>query len=434
MRLPLLPREQQPKEQPAAPARSNTTVFVLVAVCIFGSLAIFFAIYLTLRRLRVKHQSARYVPTQYLKRKWMAWSPNQFYKNNADLSLSSANLSGNPQAHQGEISTAGIDRNTSIRSVVTLPAYNPNPGTEEQVLGREGERAGIDRVVEFPEDAEEEERRRDTHMESLYQIRLGRRNRAAERDALRREADELRERGDVEGLIRNRQRRRQLREDINNPPNASHQRLAPAGAGSDSSLPTGGAATAAGLSATELVTPPSRGRRVSSVSYADVGLARHDGSRIRGDSIESDRPLLDGAASIGGGGGGGGDRDLSPAPSRPTSSRPSNRNRNRSTSSLSVSTNASDGPTPQPARPTISTTTTGGSGHPQTSDESTIFPQPPDYEDVGLLGDAPPYESPSRTGAPRLPVLSTLPAIQVTVDTPPSSAPVTPLHVRGAQL
>lgn len=45
----------------------------------------------------------------------------------------------------------------------------------------------------------------------------------------------------------------------------------------------------------------SRDRRVSSVSYADLGVARHDGTRIRANSNESDRPLLDSAASMSGG-------------------------------------------------------------------------------------------------------------------------------------
>jgi hypothetical protein len=44
----------------------------------------------------------------------------------------------------------------------------------------------------------------------------------------------------------------------------------------------------------------SRERRVSSVSYAELGVARHDGTRIRAGSSESDRPLLSSAASMGG--------------------------------------------------------------------------------------------------------------------------------------
>jgi hypothetical protein len=48
-------------------------------------------------------------------------------------------------------------------------------------------------------------------------------------------------------------------------------------------------------------TSRSRDRRVSSVSYADLGVARHDGTRVRGNSADSDhRPLLDSAASMSG--------------------------------------------------------------------------------------------------------------------------------------
>ena len=41
-----------------------------------------------------------------------------------------------------------------------------------------------------------------------------------------------------------------------------------------------------------------RQRAVSSVSYADLGVARHDGTRVRANSEESERPLLGDAASI----------------------------------------------------------------------------------------------------------------------------------------
>ena len=72
------------------------------------------------------------------------------------------------------------DRNTSVRSVMTLPAYSQAPKETEQVIGREGERAGMDTVVEFPEDPAEEEARREEEMESLYQIRQARRQEVAE--------------------------------------------------------------------------------------------------------------------------------------------------------------------------------------------------------------------------------------------------------------
>ncbi len=65
--------------------------------------------------------------------------------------------------------TTGVDRNTSVRSVMTLPAYSSAARENERILGREGERGGIDNVIELPETVDEEERVREEEMESLYQ-------------------------------------------------------------------------------------------------------------------------------------------------------------------------------------------------------------------------------------------------------------------------
>jgi hypothetical protein len=213
---------------------------------------------------------------------------------------------------------AGVDRNTSVRSVMTLPAYSQAPKESEQVIGREGERGGMDTVVEFPETVDEEEARREDEMESLYQIRLARRREAAERELRRQERREARERGDWDRL-------EELRLQ-------SRLRANSANAGSNTDL-----------SAADLLSEhQSRGRdrRVSSVSYADVGHVRHDGSRLRANSQESERGgLLDGAAPMGEGQGH--NRAASGSSSFfsvLTRSRP----RKRSTSSLSISTAASE--------------------------------------------------------------------------------------------
>ncbi|OLN92735.1 hypothetical protein CCHL11_06687 [Colletotrichum chlorophyti] len=165
---------------------------------------------------------------------------------------------------------SAVNRNTSIRSVMTLPAYRPDPNENEQVLGREGERGGVDVVIEYPTE-EAEEDLRDQEMEALYQIRLARRQELAEREERRRERREARERGDFVALDNIRERARAasnnsvvavLREE--------HDRL-----------------------------KNERQRAVSSVSYADLGVARHDGTRIRANSQESERMgLLSDAASI----------------------------------------------------------------------------------------------------------------------------------------
>lgn len=174
---------------------------------------------------------------------------------------------------------AGVDRNTSVRSVMTLPAYTPAARPTEQIIAREGERGGIDTVVEFPETQEDEESRRDEEMESLYQIRRQRREEQAQREERRTQRRQARERGDFETLRRLQQESRMRSE----------------------SASTGNASTAAAMIAEHQAAIAARERRVSSVQYAALGVARHDGSRIRANSTDSDnRPLLDSAASISG--------------------------------------------------------------------------------------------------------------------------------------
>ncbi|KAK3068930.1 hypothetical protein LTS18_000474, partial [Coniosporium uncinatum] len=209
-----------------------------------------------------------------------------------NLQRSSDNLGqSNRDAESGNAnnrnSTAGVDRNTSVRSVMTLPAYNPNPREHETVIAREGERGGIDVVISFPETVEEEEDRRDQEMESLYQIRRARREEAAAREERRRLRREARARGDWAEVERLR---------LESMMRADNTARAGAGAGE---LESSQALIAEHQAATR-----QRERRVSSVQYADLGVARHDGSRVRANStnsVDSDnRPLLDSAASISG--------------------------------------------------------------------------------------------------------------------------------------
>jgi hypothetical protein len=179
-------------------------------------------------------------------------------------------MSGANDAERGT-GTAGVDRNTSVRSVMTLPSYSRSVRENERVLGREGERAGMDNVVELPETVEDEETQRNEEMESLYQIRLARRAEAADREARRQARREARARGDTIALAEIRRR----------------------------------AEEAADLSVSQMLIAEhqhrNRDRRVSSVAYGDLGVARHDGTRVRANSHDSDnRPLLDNAASISG--------------------------------------------------------------------------------------------------------------------------------------
>ena len=337
-----------------------------------------------------------------------------------------------------------VDRHTSVRSVMTLPMYSKSVRENEQVLGREGERGGVDMVLEHPETVEEEEERREDEMESLYQIRVQRRRETAEREARRQERRDARARGDHVTLERLRQEST-LR--------AEERDL------------TGAAAMI------QEHRSRSRDRRVSSVSYADLGVARHDGTRIRANSNESDRPLLDSAASIGG------------ASLRPWSTQDSaslyTHNRDRSASSVmsvsdtemeaditppqmppfgragsdfeivtlnqSHSRNASYNQTPsapasrsrassntaQPVRPTVDTSVDIAEGQIQSS-------EPPSYDGEGFE-EAPPYTSPvrerapqqrpdhqritSESGAPILPTIDRLPSIRVADATPIEPGP-----------
>lgn len=166
--------------------------------------------------------------------------------------------------------TATVDRNTSIRSIMTLPAYRQSAGTNEQVLGREGERDGIDVIVDLPTQEEEEELR-DQEMATLYQIRTTRRQLLAEREERRDQRREARQRGDRETLANLRAQTRRANEDT----------------------------TLRDLRSEVERIKDTRNRSVSSVSYGNVGLAHHDGTRVRANSTESERVgLLSDAGSF----------------------------------------------------------------------------------------------------------------------------------------
>lgn len=277
-----------------------------------------------------------------------------------------------------EASQVAIDRNTSIRSVMTLPAYSPNPKPSEQVIGREGERAGMDVVVEFPETADEEEARRDNEMESLYQIRLARRREIAEREERRERRRQARERGDWVLLEQLRAERRDR--------NGSQGTLT----GNE-----GETVTASSLLAEHRAR--GRDRRVSSVSYADVGHVRHDGSRVRASSQGSDsHPLLETAASM----------------AHDESRRPSVHLRSFSGTSL------------------VSQSTSELEQHRPVDDEARnpTTQEPPPYEQLDL-GEAPPYPDSSTDSfqSAQPSPMSNVPSIAVENATPPPSTPGTPV-------
>lgn len=164
---------------------------------------------------------------------------------------------------------------------MTLPPYNPLARHNEQTIGREGERGGIDVVVEFPEAAEDDERRRQEEMEALYQVRLGRRRENEDHDERRQLRREARERGDFAAL-------RELQSQTRGNTVVDEQ-----------------GRTVSDLRAEHDRIRQERARAVTSVSYADLGVARHDGSRLQGSFDEGDverQGLLGDAASFGEGG------------------------------------------------------------------------------------------------------------------------------------
>ena len=252
-----------------------------MAVLVVASIVLFFL----LRFLRKLNLKPKYVPGAYLKKKWNNWTPGGVSYGHVPDRAGSPSVREDTAYRGSTISTSqptrsNVRRDTSIRSIITLPSYSLSPKPTEQVVAREGEREGMDVVVEFPETADEEESRREEHMEALYQVRLQRRQEHDERERRRRERRDALARGDYDRLEQ--LRREQARDN-----------------GRRSEGRNRGMTTS---QATQLALQRSRERerRISSVSYAALGYVRHDGSRVRGDgsraragSAGSDRnPLL----------------------------------------------------------------------------------------------------------------------------------------------
>ncbi|KAL2841255.1 hypothetical protein BJY01DRAFT_217661 [Aspergillus pseudoustus] len=391
------PNNDRPNEQDGPGEGQNTLVIIIAAVVVFvvASLVI---LYFVLRALRRMHARPKYIPGKWLKGKWERWNVGASYgqvpggssANQASDTAASSTTQGGPQTD----SNTGIRRDTSIRSIITLPPYSYTPKPTEQVIAREGERGGMDMVVEFPETADEEEDRREEMMESLYQIRLQRRQEIAEREERRRERREARERGDV---IRLEQLRVESRQRAN-----SHESI------------NGGGPVSASVALAE-ARSRGRERRISSVTYADVGYVRHDGSRLRASSRDSDsRPLLTDAAAM-----------STENPDR-SSGLISVHSRGESySSSLSLPAGGSDGEslTPVQSHTTSVHSVSPSHAEPEDSDVGARNIPPPDYDHLDW-GEAPPYEAPtpqaSTDDPPRLRELTPLPTIQIDVVSPVS--------------
>lgn len=230
-------------------------------------------------------------------------------------------------------------------------------------------------------------------MDALYQLRVQRRQQAADRETRRNERRAARARGDSVRL-------QEL---------AAESRARNNRARGESNTSLSASAVIAEHQARE------RDRRISSVSYADIGHVRHDGSRLRADSHDSDHhPLLQNASlNI----------------SSPSLVDPSMHSRGESMASSIMTTET------EVDQWALRPTSTRGSGNPlpQTDEEDignlNIVPPPPEYDHLEW-GDAPAYESPTRERADDSnrppPLLTRLPSIHVNIASPITISPVFP--------
>ncbi|KAG7121615.1 hypothetical protein HYQ45_014449 [Verticillium longisporum] len=340
-------------------------VTIIILACLMG-LILLTLLYLVIRAFRFRHANKKKGGnTQTGNRGWFSGlsltGRGRDYQQAHDADAVEASTGRRnrtsvrfaPAAGDGNASsntTSTIDRNTSVRSVMTLPAYRAQALENEQVIGREGERDGVDVVVENPT-AEEDEERREREMASLYEIRVARRQEIVDREERRRERQDARTRNDVVALQNIRDRTRaasnnsvleELRRD--------HERL-----------------------------KNERQRAVSSVSYGDLGVARHDGTRLRANSNESERMgLLSDAASI--------------AATSTRSGIISPMQHQRAASSGSVLSFDSDLPSPglprsrASSRPSTPRLNTRAGSSPEIIEPDSDMPlhSPPGYEDVSL--------------------------------------------------
>ncbi|MCJ1322560.1 hypothetical protein MMC15_007909 [Xylographa vitiligo] len=418
----LLPDQTHARERRQSPPGPNNNMIWIGLGIAAAVLILFVVAFYQINRLRRNHASPRFVPTQYLKSKWRSFEPlsrddeNVYDPTNSTI-LTNTSTSYTPSTEVPTSSEAEVDRRISVRSIMTLPPYRYTPNHDERLIAREGERAGVDTVVEYPESEDEAEARREEEMQALFEIRQARRREAAEREERRQQRREAREQGDWARL---RQLEQESRARARARSNASV--LAPGSAAtSQINLNAGLQADSAFLIA-ELASQreaASSKRRVSEVSYADLGLARHDGTRIRADSVESDhRPLLDSAASMGG------SRNLSrqSSPGRWAGIRAGHSRNISDASALSIMTvdsDLADGANTPRTSATRSGSDENAPPHLQLTPQSTLdlahvpSTEPPGYEDqhASPTGEeAPPYESPILARGQGIPGMNALPS------------------------
>ncbi|CAD6499709.1 BgTH12-03817 [Blumeria graminis f. sp. triticale] len=255
-------------------ATTHTPIIAITAASL-AAIILVICVITFLRSYREKNHAQNEKPNNFLMRLRQRWSKNPSryeIPGTTEQTETTIRPTTTNAATEGSVEMGNrLSRDAvSIRSVITLPAYIQTARQNECVLGREGERAGIDVVVEFPDLAEEEQRRED-EMEALYQVRLARRRENEAREERRRHRRDARERGEcVEA--------RDIEE--------SAQRASNGSSGQ----------TIEELRAEHDRLKRLRQRTVSVVSYAEIGVARHDGTRLSINSQENERTGLLGEA------------------------------------------------------------------------------------------------------------------------------------------
>ncbi|KAK6508529.1 hypothetical protein TWF506_010616 [Arthrobotrys conoides] len=325
---------------------------VIAIVVIIGVIILGFLTYIVLKSIRLRYKDPKYLPGSWLKKKWQNWDVMGYQA--ADGSSSSSRAPNQARINRVARSRANIeanralDRQNSVRSVITLPPYREMAEMDlERTIGREGEREGLDTIVQLPETAEEEEDRREERMQAMYELRLQRRAQRAARESRESRSGN----GSVTTLGNE--------GSSNNNGNGSSVSLTAMDMEAGGSGRTTSELTAAILN--------DRTRRLSEVSYGDVGYARHDGSRVRSTSTNRNnntssdsQPLLADNATSGTG------------------------RRSRAGSMLSLNTNVTDGRGSMDRRDSAELLTGADIGQTRL---------PPSYDGLDW-GDAPPYMSP----------------------------------------
>lgn len=371
-------------------------------IAILSSLVVlFFVVYFIFRYIRKNYDEPPVWFPNFIKKRWKRWP---------SVPTGGSTAYSRARIDDGEESRAqGVDRTTSVRSVMTLPEYRAiaNPD-KERTIAREGERGGMDVVIEFPETHDEEEARREQHMQTLYEVRLARTIDREERRA-RREARRRGERLPSSSSVMSTASGRPRTASGTAPPQISGGGVSSllnveAGESPRSNSPAISSrvqdvlATRSATSLAALIAEPTG--RLPQVGYAEIGIVRPDGSRARESSVGSDqRVLLNDAASMA-------NSHSRHGSDSSITTVPYNHGHARSASALSITTYAS-APlnTSTPSLPRTARRGSGDSfqyvqlhGHGRQSADLTDMRNmnPPEYDRL-QFEEAPPYDSPITT-------------------------------------